>query len=61
VTGATRGRKRKAHGRAGAAATADGAGAGKPTQVVAEDRGLRRDVGRLGLLFAGVGSIIGSG
>jgi amino acid transporter len=30
-------------------------------RVVAEERGLRRDVGRIGLLFAGVGSIIGSG
>ncbi len=32
-----------------------------PRQVVVEDKGLRRDVGRVGLLFAGVGSIIGSG
>jgi amino acid transporter len=30
-------------------------------QVVVEEKGLRRDVGRIGLLFAGVGSIIGSG
>jgi amino acid transporter len=29
--------------------------------VPVEDKGLRRDVGRIGLLFAGVGSIIGSG
>src|SRR3954447_14425701 len=29
--------------------------------VAVEDRGMRRDVGRVGLLFAGVGSIIGSG
>src|ERR671927_264814 len=33
----------------------------RPTRVVTEDRGMRRDVSRLGLLFAGVGSIIGSG
>jgi amino acid transporter len=33
----------------------------RPRPVVSEDRRLRRDVGRLGLLFAGVGSIIGSG
>jgi amino acid transporter len=33
----------------------------RPGQVAVEDRGLRRDVGRVGLLFAGVGSIIGSG
>jgi amino acid transporter len=30
-------------------------------QIVVEEKGLRRDVGRVGLLFAGVGSIIGSG
>ncbi|HET6548965.1 MAG TPA: amino acid permease, partial [Solirubrobacter sp.] len=33
----------------------------RPGQVSVEDRGMRRDVGRVGLLFAGVGSIIGSG
>ena len=30
-------------------------------QLVVDEHGLRRDVGRVGLLFAGVGSIIGSG
>ncbi len=30
-------------------------------QLVVEEKGLRREVGRVGLLFAGVGSIIGSG
>ena len=30
-------------------------------RIVVEEKGLRRDVGRIGLLFAGVGSIIGSG
>ncbi len=30
-------------------------------QLVVDEKGLRRDVGRVGLLFAGVGSIIGSG
>jgi amino acid transporter len=35
---------------------------GRPTKVQFEaDRGLKRDVGKIGLLFTGVGSIIGSG
>ena len=37
-----------------------GSAPAKP-QVVIQEKGLRRDVGRVGLLFAGVGSIIGSG
>jgi hypothetical protein len=32
-----------------------------PRRVAAEDKGLRRETGRLGLLSAGIGSIIGSG
>ncbi|WP_372699510.1 APC family permease [Arthrobacter sp. JSM 101049] len=34
----------------------------RPTKVTVEhDRGLKRDIGKIGLLFTGVGSIIGSG
>lgn len=34
----------------------------QPTKVTVEhDRGLKRDIGKIGLLFTGVGSIIGSG
>lgn len=36
--------------------------AGRPTKVeVRADKGLKRDIGKIGLLFTGVGSIIGSG
>ncbi|SMX98428.1 amino acid/polyamine/organocation transporter, APC superfamily (TC 2.A.3) [Brevibacterium sp. 239c] len=35
---------------------------GRPTKVeVRADKGLKRDIGKIGLLFTGVGSIIGSG
>ena len=35
---------------------------GSPTSVtVVHDKGLKRDIGKTGLLFTGVGSIIGSG
>ena len=37
-------------------------GAGRPMRVdVRNDKGLKRDIGKIGLLFTGVGSIIGSG
>lgn len=36
--------------------------AGRPTKVeIRHDKGLKRDIGKIGLLFTGVGSIIGSG
>ena len=38
-----------------------GASSDDGRQISVEDKGLRRDVGRISLLFAGVGSIIGSG
>ncbi len=38
-----------------------GASSDDGRQISVEDKGMRRHIGRIGLLFAGVGSIIGSG